>query len=172
MNFPKQNGPGIDADFSQRSVQRNRSTEDFLGDCASLFDFLKDALMNQIVKLRHYGKGGNVALGQSAQQLAGIEGLEINHARTFDQWEKQICHLRQDVEERENAQKRIGGTEIDPVEDGLDFTQEDLEDESCDVFLGMFDQDRAIGSLVLTILGPGEIKMRSGRSAAISSKVI
>ena len=60
---------------------------------------------------------------QSAQQFGGVERLQVNDARSFDQRQQQVCHLGQHVEERQHAQQRVGGAKVDPVEYGLDFAQ-------------------------------------------------
>jgi predicted GNAT family N-acyltransferase len=43
---------------------------------------------------------------------------------------------------------------------GIDFTADDLEAESCDVFLGAFDGAEAVGSSVLTVKEASEVQMR------------
>ena len=62
MNFLNRIGPGVDADFAQRAIERHHAGEDFLRERAALLDFLEDALVNQIVKLRHDGKSRDIAL--------------------------------------------------------------------------------------------------------------
>ena len=94
-----------------------------LRDCATLRDFLEDAFVNQVIKLRDNRERGDVALAQSAQKFGGVKRFEIYNARAFHQRQQQIRHLRQHVEERQHAQQRIGGAEVNPVEDGFHFAQ-------------------------------------------------
>ena len=80
--------------------------------------------MDQIVELRHDRERRDVALAQSAHEFGGVERFQIDDARSLHQREQQIGHLRQHVKERQHAEQRVGGAEIDPVEHGLDLAQE------------------------------------------------
>ena len=114
---------GVDADLAQRAIERHHAGENLLRDRAALRDFLEDALVNQIVKLRHDGKRGDVALAQRSQQFGRVERFQIDDARSLDQRQQQVRHLRQNVEERQHAEQGVGRAKVDPVEDGLDFAQ-------------------------------------------------
>ena len=65
--------------------------------------------MNQIEKLRDDGKRRDVALAQSPHQFGRVQGLQVDDARTLDQREQEICHLRQNVKQGQHAQQRVGG---------------------------------------------------------------
>ena len=91
---------------------------------AALLDLLEDALVNQIEKLRHDGESRDVALLQRLQQFGGVEGFQVYDSRSLDQRQEQVRHLRQHVEQGQDAEQRVSGAEIDPVEDGVHFAEE------------------------------------------------
>ena len=100
-----------------------RAAKDFLGERASLRDFLKDSLVDQIEELRHHGERGDVALAQGPQQFGRIQSFQINDARAFHQRQKQIRHLRQHVKHGQHTEQRVGRPDIHPVEHRFHFTQ-------------------------------------------------
>ena len=100
MHFTEQNRPRVHPDFSQSTVERNHAGKDFPGKCAALLDLLEDAFVNQVIKLRNDSKCGDVALAESSQQFGGVEGLKVDDARALDERQQEICHLRQNVEQR------------------------------------------------------------------------
>ena len=61
---------------------------------------------------------------QRPQKFGGVQRFEINHARTLDQGQQQIRHLRQHVKHGQHAEQCVGGSDVDPVEYGLHFAQE------------------------------------------------
>src|SRR5205807_2824999 len=108
MHLLEQNWPRVDSHLAQRAIQSHEALERFLRERSPLFNFLKDAFVNQIEELRHHGKGGDIPLLQGAQKLGRVQRLQVHYARAFHQRQKQIRHLRQHVKHGQYAEQRVG----------------------------------------------------------------
>ena len=53
--------------LAQIAIQGDQNSENLLRQYPSFLDLFKDALVNQIEKLRHHGEGCDVALAQRPQ---------------------------------------------------------------------------------------------------------
>src|SRR5581483_3095616 len=93
-------------------------------DGAALFDFVKDALVNQVIELRHDCEGGDVALLQRLHQFGGVEGFEIEDARSLHEGKQHVRHQGEDVKQRKDAEQGIIRSDVDPVENGVNFAQQ------------------------------------------------
>ena len=124
MHLLEQNWPRVDSHLAQRAIQSHEALERFLRERSPLFNFLKDAFVNQIEELRHHGKGGDIPLLQGAQKLGRVQRLQVHHARAFHQRQKQIRHLRQHVKHGQYAEQRVGWAQVDPIEHRFDLALE------------------------------------------------
>ncbi len=66
VDLTKHNWTGVDSHLAQRAIESHQTLKHFLGESSSFFNFLEDALVNQIKELRHNGESGDVTLLQSS----------------------------------------------------------------------------------------------------------
>ena len=84
MNLSKEKFAGVDSNSPQRAVERHQRPHQPQRELAALVQFFENAFVNQVEKLRHNAKGGDVAFLQSAQQFGGVERLQVDNARTVE----------------------------------------------------------------------------------------
>src|SRR5438094_1747857 len=124
MQFAEESPPGVDAYRTQRTIYVHQDSEHRLSYFSALRYFFEDPLMNQIKKLRHHGKGCNLAFLQGTQKFRSVQGFQMDHSRTLHQRQKQICHLRQHMKERKHTKHGIFRTDFYPCEYSFDFTKQ------------------------------------------------
>src|SRR5712671_3575590 len=76
VDLAEQNPACVDSHLAQPAVQRHKALEYFLRERPSLRDFLENALVDQVIKLWHHGKGRDIAFAQSPQKFCGVERLQ------------------------------------------------------------------------------------------------
>src|SRR5438874_5936579 len=124
MNLPEENSSSIESEPAQHSIQRHQTAHGKLHDFATLRNFFEDAFVNEIEKLRDYGKRRNLPLAEGAQQVVGIQSFQINDAGSRYQRQQKIGHLREGMEERQQSQHSILWPDPQYRENSLDFAHQ------------------------------------------------
>ncbi len=124
VNLSEENFAGVDMDSAQCAVQRHQGAHQRQRELAAFMQFFENALVNQVKKLGHNAKHGDVAFLQSAQQFGGVERFEIDDARAIEQRQEKVGHLREDMKHGENSQQRILGANLDYPEHRIRLADE------------------------------------------------
>src|SRR5207244_3336269 len=124
MQFAEQGPPGVYANRTQRAIHVHQDSEHRLSYFSALRYFFEDPLMNQIEKLWHHSKSRDLAFLQGTQKFRSVQCFQMNHSRTLHQRQKQVCHLRQHVKERQHTKHGIFRTDFYPCEYSFDFTKQ------------------------------------------------
>ncbi len=104
--------------------EAHKYSEGPLLQATALAHLLHHFFVDKVKELGHAAEKGDAAVAQPAQQFAGVELLEIDHAATRRKRHQQVGHLRQGVEQGKDAQDRVALIHADVVEDGLGFSVE------------------------------------------------
>ncbi len=113
MNLSEEKFAGVDANSAQPTVERHEHTHQSERQLAAFVQFLENLFVDQVVKLGHHAKRGDIAFPQSAQQFGGVQRFEIHDTRAVEQRQEKVRHLREDVKHRENSEERIGRVDLD-----------------------------------------------------------
>src|SRR6266550_2992869 len=124
MQFAEESPPGVDAYRTQGTIYVHQDSEHRLSCFSALRYFFEDPLMNQIEKLWHHSKSRNLAFLQGAQKFRSVQCFQMNHSRTLHQRQKQVCHLRQHVKERQHTKHGIFRTDFYPCKYSFNFTKQ------------------------------------------------
>ena len=73
MHFAKENTPGIEPEFSAESVEAHHARECKPRHRPALLNFFEDAFVDEVEKLRHHGKSGDIPFAQCSQQFCSVE---------------------------------------------------------------------------------------------------
>ena len=87
-------------------------------------DLLGDALVEEVEELRHAAEQRDVALGERSQQLGRVQRLQEDNSGSAREWQQQIGHLREGVEQREHAEDRVALVHAHDPEDSLHFGEQ------------------------------------------------
>ena len=106
VQLAEKDAAGVESDRAQAAIERHQSLQRPARHFAALGDFLEDALVNQVEKLRHHGKNRDLALVERAQQFGSVQRFQIDDPGALHQRQQKIRHLGEHVEERQHAQAR------------------------------------------------------------------
>jgi hypothetical protein len=119
VNLPKEELSRVDSDSPQRAVEGHQRVHQRECEFAAFVQFFENAFMDQVEKLGHHTKRSDVAFLQSAQQFGGVQGFEVHHARTVEERQEQIRHLRKHVKHGKNSEQRILRADLNYPEHGI-----------------------------------------------------
>ncbi len=124
VQFAEEDAAGVESDGAQAAIERHQGFQRPARHLAALGDFLEDALVNQVEKLRHHGKNRDLALVERAQQFGGVQRFQIDHPRALYQRQQKIGHLGEHVKQRQHAEHGIFRTDVRPAEYRFNLTQQ------------------------------------------------
>ena len=101
---------------AQPAVQRDERAERQTLQAPGGRHFLHHALVDQVVELRHAHERRDLALGERAQQVGRVHLLEKDDARAGGEGQQEVAHLRERVEERQDAEDRVALVHVDDAE--------------------------------------------------------
>ena len=121
MDFRKENGPRIPSESSADACDRHHRSHGPTRESSALRNFLENALVDQVKKLRHHRERCDFPLCQCTKELRRIQSFEINDTGAFHQRQQQVRHLRQHVKKRKHTEHRVLRSDMRPAEYGPHF---------------------------------------------------
>ena len=105
--MPKKIRPALKPDLAQTAIERHQSLQRPARNFAALGDFLEDALVNQVEKLRNHGENRDLTFVERAQQFRRVQRFQINDAGALYQRQQKIRHLGEHVKERQHPEHGV-----------------------------------------------------------------
>ena len=111
----------IEAQLLRCRAEGEQDAEDLLGEASFFGNLSKDALVDEIEELRDAAEDGDAALAQGESQLLGVERIEKDDLAAVVERQEEVGHLGQHMEERQDSEQRVPGTDGDELADALEL---------------------------------------------------
>src|SRR6266404_8422478 len=124
VEFAEKDSASVASNRAQAAIHRHQGLQCQARDFAAFGYFLKDALVNEVEKLRYHGKNRDLPFVERAQQLGGVQRFQIDDPRSFHQRQQEIGHLGEHMEERQHPEDGVLRTNVRPAEHRFNFSQQ------------------------------------------------
>src|SRR5215469_15153481 len=121
MDTPKEDFAQVEVKPASKSGDGQQHFEQRTNKRALLLHLFLDTPEDQVEKLRHTGEDGDMALLESAEEVAGVERFEIDDAHGDSERQEQVGHLGERVKQRQDAEDGVFGTDIEHFANALAF---------------------------------------------------
>ena len=111
----------IEAQLLRCGAEGEQDAEDLLGEASFFGDLAEDALVDEIEELGDAAEDGDAALAQGERQLLGVERIEKDDLAAVVERQEEVGHLGQHVEERQDSEQGVSGTDGDEPADALEL---------------------------------------------------